>query len=89
MRVLFSFVAGMLVGVVGALLFAPTSGEELRTQLREGAEAEYKKALTEWERGSSELQAKVDEVNQQLRTLIEQARAPQEAAEEPEAEPAA
>jgi gas vesicle protein len=37
MRVLFSFVAGMLVGVVGALLFAPTSGEELRTQLREGA----------------------------------------------------
>jgi gas vesicle protein len=83
MRYLLTFLSGVFVGAAAALLFAPMSGEELRTQLQEGAEAEFKRAQAEWHRASAELNTKVDEISQQLKTLIEQEEA------EAEAEPAA
>jgi len=43
MKYLLSFVCGAFVGAVVALLFAPSSGEELRTKLQAGAETELNK----------------------------------------------
>ena len=40
MKYLVSFLGGALVGAVIALLFAPSSGTELRAKLQTGAEAE-------------------------------------------------
>lgn len=83
MKYLLSFLSGVFVGAVAALLLAPMSGEELRTQLQEGAEAELKKAQEEWHKASAELNVKVDEISQQLKSLGEQK------GSEAEAEPAA
>ncbi len=66
-----SFIKGMfwggLVGATVAMLFAPTSGEELQTQLRERAE-------TIREEVTQAAAARRAELEQQLATL----RAPQE-----------
>lgn len=86
MKYVVSFVSGVFVGAAFALLFAPASGEELRAQIREGAEVELRKAETEWKKAVAELSAKVDETRQEVSSLVEQAKG-QKA--KTEAEPAA
>jgi gas vesicle protein len=72
------FLLGVLVGAVIALLYAPSSGEELREELgRERA-----RALNELERVSAELRDSVAETRGQLAVYAEQARSRGEAAEE-------
>jgi gas vesicle protein len=82
MRYLVSFLSGVFVGAVAALLFAPMSGEELRTQIQEGAAAELERAQGEWNRAVAELSERFEETSQEIRSAIEQATAQQE----PEAE---
>ena len=79
MKYLLSFLSGVFVGAVVALFLAPTSGAELREQVRTGAEAEWNRAQLEWRRASTELNAKLDQTNQQLKQLVEQARKETEA----------
>jgi gas vesicle protein len=45
----------MFVGAILALLFAPSSGEELRVQIQTGAETELKKAEAEWQKAKASL----------------------------------
>ena len=56
MKYLVTFVSGVFVGAIVALLFAPSSGEELRVQLQAGAETELKKAEAEWQKAKTSLQ---------------------------------
>lgn len=72
MKYIVTFLSGALVGAITALLFAPSSGEELRTQLGERAEAELRRAEAEWRRGMTELNAKLEDVLQEVRTLVQQ-----------------
>ena len=48
----FAFVTGVVIGAVGgaliALLYAPMSGQEMRTEVRTRAQAEYDRAVTEY-----------------------------------------
>ena len=75
MKFLIGFVSGTLVGAVVALLFAPSSGTELRTKLQTEAETELKKAEAEWQKAMTELHEKFDQTSQELKTFVEQSRA--------------
>ncbi len=75
-----SFSAGLFVGAVFALLFAPSSGEELRAQLREQATAEYERAQAELHRTQQQIAAKLDETMTEVKALIEKAQAEETAA---------
>ena len=56
MKYLVTLISGMFVGAIVALLFAPSSGEELRVQLQTGAETELKKAEAEWQKAKAGMQ---------------------------------
>ena len=84
MKYLVSFLGGAMVGAVVALLFAPSSGTELRTKLQTGAEAELKRAEAEWQKAMTDLQGKLDQTSQELKALAERSKT-----EGAEAEPAA
>ena len=86
MKYLLTFVSGAFVGAIVALLFAPSSGTELRAQLQTGAEAELKKAEAEWQKATAELHKKFDQTSQELKALVEQSK---EEGAEAEGEPAA
>ena len=85
MKYVLSFILGVAVGAVVALLFAPSSGEELRAQIQTGAEAELKKAEAEWHKATADLHEKFDQTSEDIKDLIEHAKAK---AEKVEAEPA-
>ena len=60
--VLVSFLTGALFGAVAGLLLAPTSGRELRTRIREEAEADWSRATAEWEKAKVETQAALEQM---------------------------
>jgi gas vesicle protein len=89
MKYFVSFLSGALVGAIVALLLAPSSGEELRTQLGERAEAELKRAETEWKRALTELNVKLEDVRHEVSTLVQTSEAPEVPEAEAEVEPVA
>lgn len=69
---IFSFLLGAAVGAAVALLYAPTSGEELRGQIRTEADVRLEKLSAEWEKAIAELQASVDKTRTEVMTYLEQ-----------------
>jgi gas vesicle protein len=80
MKFFFGFLSGVIVGAVAGMLFAPSSGEELRGQIRTEADAAWKKAEAEWQKQLEALNVTVDEMRGEMNAFIEQYRA-DEAAE--------
>ena len=72
-----SFILGVFVGgAIGALLallFAPQTGEELRTRLQEEASAEGQRLQARYEERKQELQARVEKAQNDLTTPTEPA----------------
>jgi gas vesicle protein len=75
------FFIGALLGGAAALLFAPQSGEETRTQLRDKgielkdkAEATYADAMKKLEASTEELRKKTEELSVKVDDLIAQGR---------------
>lgn len=56
------FIMGALAGAVVALLFAPSSGEELRSNIKSQADAQYAKLQDEWQKGMQEIKARMDKL---------------------------
>jgi gas vesicle protein len=75
MKQLFSFLAGVIVGGVAALLLAPMSGEDLRRQIQEEANAELKKVDAEWKKIMQQVNQTVEDTQAELRAYIERAQA--------------
>ena len=75
MKQLFSFLAGVIVGGVAALLLAPMSGEDLRQQIQEEANAEFKKVDAEWQKVMQQVNKTVEDTQTELRAYIERAQA--------------
>jgi gas vesicle protein len=75
MRYLISFLVGAFVGGLVALLFAPTSGEELRETIAREAESEWEKTSASIEARMQELQGTFEETRAQLMAYIEQEQA--------------
>lgn len=67
-----SFLAGAFVGSVVALLYAPKSGEELRTQIRAEADATAKRASAEWNKAMQDIQHQIEESQTQVKGYMAQ-----------------
>ncbi|MDX1437630.1 MAG: YtxH domain-containing protein [Anaerolineales bacterium] len=68
---LVSFFAGLLVGAVVALVMAPTSGEELRSEIRVRAESQWadlNQTIQEMRDATSAL----EETNAEMEALVEE-----------------
>ena len=67
-----SFLAGAFVGSVVALLYAPKSGEELRTQIRTEADATVKRASVEWNKAVQDIQHQIEDSQTQVKNYMAQ-----------------
>lgn len=67
------FIIGTLIGaLIGggiALLFAPSSGKELRSNIKTQANAQYARLQDEYQKGIQQMESRIDEVGDQLQTL--------------------
>jgi len=69
MKYALSFGLGALFGAVVALLFAPSSGEELRMNLKTQADTQYARLQDEWQKGMNEMQTRMDKMGSDLQTM--------------------
>ena len=67
-----SFLAGAFVGAVLALLYAPKSGEELRTQIRTEADERVRKIQTDVNKAMKEIERSIEEGQTQIKGYIAQ-----------------
>lgn len=63
MKFLWGFITGFAVGVVTALLLAPTSGEEMRVKIQTESDAQLKKFQEGVDKGKQSLQARMEQVS--------------------------
>ena len=80
MKFAVSFLLGAFIGAIAALLLAPSSGEELRSNIKTQADVQAARAREEWQKGVQGLQVHVNKVNRERK---------QQAAQPVEAEPTA
>jgi gas vesicle protein len=66
MKDIFYFILGAAVGAIFALLFAPQSGEELRTKLQDAAEQDWQKTQAQWKAGQEKTNQRLDQIHQTL-----------------------
>ena len=66
MRYVLVFLLGALSGAVAALLFAPSSGEELRANIKTQADAQVAKLQSEYQKGMQDMNARIDQLSTQL-----------------------
>ena len=69
MKYVLSFLMGATVGAVVALLFAPYSGEELRTNIKTQADTQYARLQEEWQKGMQQMQTRMDKMGSDLQAL--------------------
>ena len=73
MKYVLSFVLGAVFGALAgaavALLFAPSSGGELRTNIKTKADAEYVKLQDEWHKGRQEMQTRMGKMSNDLQAM--------------------
>lgn len=70
MKYIIAFIAGTLAGAAIALLFAPESGEELRSHISERASAEQERALAEYHRRMEDMQAMVSKMQTDMQAMV-------------------
>jgi gas vesicle protein len=63
MKYAVSLLLGALLGALIALLFAPSSGEELRSNIKTQADAQATRARDEWNKSVRGLQERVNKLN--------------------------
>ena len=69
MKNIMSFLLGAMVGAVVALLYAPSTGEEMRSNIKTQVDTQYAKLQDEWQKGMQEMQARLDMMSSDLQTL--------------------
>ncbi len=80
MKFIASFLLGASLGAIAALLLAPSSGEELRSNIKTQTDVQAARARDEWQKGVQGLQERVNKLNREQK---------QQAAQPVEAEPTA
>ena len=66
MKYVSGFLLGALFGTVVALLFAPSSGEELRSNIRTQADTQYARLQDEYQKGMQEMRNRMDKLRSDL-----------------------
>jgi gas vesicle protein len=78
MKFIASFLLGASIGAIAALLLAPSSGEELRSNIKTQTDVQAARAREEWQKAVQGLQEQVNKLNREQK---------QQAAQPVEAEP--
>jgi len=60
---------GALIGAGVALLYAPSSGEELRANIKTQADAQYARLQDQWQKGMTEMQTRMDKMSSDLQAM--------------------
>jgi gas vesicle protein len=68
MKFVLSFLLGAVAGATVALLFAPSSGEEMRANIKTQADAQSAKLQSEYQKGLQELNARMDKLSSELQS---------------------
>ena len=76
-----TFVVGALAGAVGALLFAPVSGREMRAKIREEAEGGWDTASAQWNTARDQMMAYQAEKLEQVKVQLDELQARHETSE--------
>ncbi|NKQ36215.1 MAG: hypothetical protein HF973_11445 [Chloroflexi bacterium] len=66
MKMILSFFTGAVVGAAAALMFAPSSGEKLRGQIRAEADARSQKFHADWQKGMDEMRTRMDKMQSDI-----------------------
>ena len=69
MKFIIGFIWGAMIGAAVALLYAPSTGEELRANIKTQADTQYAKMQEEWQNGINELQNRVDKISSDLQAM--------------------
>ncbi len=73
MKFVLSFILGTFFGALGgaivALLFAPSSGEELRSNIKTRADIEYANFQDQWQKVMQDMQTRMDKMSSDLQKL--------------------
>jgi gas vesicle protein len=69
MKYVLSFGLGAVVGAAVALLFAPSSGEELRANIKTQADTQYARLQDQYQKGMTEMQSRMDKMNSDLQAM--------------------
>jgi len=67
MKDIFYFLLGAAIGAIFALLFAPQSGEELRTRIQASAEQDWQKIQEQWQAGLEKTNERLDQLQAEMR----------------------
>lgn len=67
------FLLGAMVGAAVALMFAPSSGSELRAQIQSTAERDLERLQSEWQQGLHKTNEKLDSLQADLKQALKQA----------------
>lgn len=69
MKFVIGFLFGTIVGAAVAFLLAPSSGEELRKNIKTQADTQVARLQTEWQKGMQEMQTRMDKINSDLQSI--------------------
>lgn len=69
MKYALSLLLGAVMGAAAALLFAPSSGQDLRSNIKTQADTQYAKLQDEWQKGMSEMQSRMDKMSTDLQAM--------------------
>ena len=64
-----SFLFGVAFGAAVGLLYAPSSVEELRTNIKTQADTQYARLQDEWQKGLHEMQTRLDKMGSDLQAI--------------------
>jgi gas vesicle protein len=68
-KYMLSFLLGAVTGAAIALFFAPSSGEELRSNIKTQADTQYARLQDEYQKGMQELHSKMDKMSSELQSM--------------------
>lgn len=69
MKYVMSFLIGAVLGAAVALLYAPSTGEELRANIKTQADTQYARLQDEYQKGMQEMHNRVDKLSSELQDM--------------------
>ena len=64
-----SFLFGVAFGVAVGLLYAPSSGEDLRANIKTQADTQYARFQDEYQKGLQQVQSRMDKLSNDLQAV--------------------